>query len=267
MRLNNTSLFILLIANAIPCKAQSTAKIENFGKYFEINKVEGCFVLYDLQKDQLTLSNPDRCRRGFLPASTFKIFNSLTALETKVVTGKDYLIRWDGIDHGSSQWNTDQTLESAFKISALWYFQEVARRIGEAQMQFWLDRASYGNQNMGGGIDQFWLNGKTRITPVEQTLFLAQLMKETLPFSIQNQQLVKEIMLEKSSDHYRFGAKTGWAILPDHTNIGWLVGYLFKEGKWYTFATNIESKGELSGFRQIRRDITSQILEQLGLVE
>jgi len=74
-------------------------------------------------------------------------------------------------------------------------------------------------------------------------------------------------MLEKSSDHYRFGAKTGWAILPDHTNIGWLVGYLFKEGKWYTFATNIESKGELSGFRQIRRDITSQILEQLGLDE
>jgi len=59
--------------------------------------------------------------------------------------------------------------------------------------------------------------------------------------------------------------KIGWAILPDKTNIGWFVGYILKEGKWYSFATNIESKAELNGFQQIRRDITSAILTQLGL--
>jgi hypothetical protein len=35
--------------------------------------------------------------------------------------------------------------------------------------------------------------------------------------------------------------------------------------EWFTFATNIESKGGLAGFRQIRCDITAQIPGRLGL--
>ncbi|HEY3390639.1 MAG TPA: class D beta-lactamase [Prolixibacteraceae bacterium] len=265
MKLINCLLILQFAFIALNCSAQQNTRIVDFEKYFAAKKVDGCFVLYDLEKDQFTISNPDRCKTGFLPASTFKIFNSLVALETGVADGKDFLIKWDGTDHGSAGWNRDHTLESAFKASAYWYYQEIARRIGETNMQLWLNRADYGNKNPGGGIDQFWLKGDMRITPVEQTLFLSGLVKETLPFSKGNQQLVKEFMLEKMMDDYRFGAKTGWAILPDQTNIGWLVGYILKDGKWYTFATNIESKTEIAGFQQIRRDITSQILCQLGL--
>jgi len=265
MKFINRLIFLLFAFLSLNCSAQKSTKIVYFEKYFQNKNVDGCFVLYDLEKDELIISNPERCKTGFLPASTFKIFNSLTALETGVATGKDFLIKWDGTDHGSAGWNRDHTLESAFKASAYWYYQELARRIGEEQMQLWLNSTSYGNKNWGGGIDQFWLKGELRITPIEQTLFLAQPVKETLPFSKANQQLVKEIMIEKEMDVYRLGAKTGWAILPDQTNIGWFVGYILKEGKWYTFATNIESKTELNGFQQIRRDITSQILTQLGL--
>ena len=265
MKLINRLLFLLFAFASFNCSAQQNTKVADFGKYFAAHNVEGCFVLYDLEKDQLTISNPEHCETGFLPASTFKIFNSLTALEIGVATGKDFLIKWDGTDHGSAGWNRDHTLESAFKASAYWYYQELARRIGEERMQLWLNRVAYGNTNLGGGIDQFWLKGELRITPIEQTLFLARLVKETLPFSKANQQLVKEIMIEKEMDGYRFGAKTGWAILPDKTNIGWFVGYILKDGKWYTFATNIESKTEIIGFQQIRRDITSEIFTQLGL--
>jgi len=267
MKLINLLFIMLFIFISLNCSAQQSIKVADFGKYFRDKNVDGCFVLYDLEKDELIISNPERCKTGFLPASTFKIFNSLTALETGVATGKDFLIKWDGTDHGSAGWNRDHTLESAFKASAYWYYQELARRIGEEQMQLWLNSTSYGNKNWGGGIDQFWLKGELRITPIEQTLFLAQPVKETLPFSKANQQLVKEIMIEKEMDVYRLGAKTGWAILPDQTNIGWFVGYILKDGKWYTFATNIESKTELNGFQQIRRDITLQILTQLGLVQ
>ncbi|MCX6239734.1 MAG: class D beta-lactamase [Bacteroidia bacterium] len=265
MRLINYLLFALFALITLHGSAQQITRIVNFEKYFGAFKVEGCFVLYDLEKDQLTISNPERCKTGFLPASTFKIFNSLVALETGVASGKDFLIKWDGKDYGSAGWNRDHTLESAFKASAVWYYQEIARRIGEEKMQLWLNRAEYGNKNLGGGIDMFWLKGALRITPIEQALFMARLVKETLPFSRANQQLVKAIMLEKEPDGYRFGAKTGWAILADKTNIGWLVGYILKDGKWYTFATNIESKTELTDFQQIRRDITLQILGQIGL--
>lgn len=265
MRLTNIILFILLSALAKDSAAQQSTIIADFSKYFIDNKVKGCFVIYDMGKDQLTVSNPERCKTGFLPASTFKIINSLIALETGVATGKDFLIKWDGVVHDFTEWNKDHTLHSAFKTSAYWYYQEIARRIGEDRMKFWLNKSAYGNENLGGGIDQFWLKGDIRITPIEQALFLSRLVKETLPFAKLNQQLVKEMMLEKSSDNYRFGAKTGWAILPDSTNIGWLAGYILKDGKWYTFATNIESKGEMPGFQKIRRDITSQILQQLGL--
>ncbi len=265
MSLNSRLLVILLFTITLNCFAAQKTKVMDFSKYFQEYKVEGCFVLYDLQQDQLIISNPERCTTSFLPASTFKVLNSLIALETGVATGKDFLIKWDGTDHGSAGWNRDHTLESAFKASAYWYYQELARRIGQERMQHWLNLADYGNKNLNGGIDQFWLKGDLRITPVEQTRFLTKLVKETLPFSKANQQLVKEMMTEIDSVGYRFGAKTGWAILDDKTNIGWLVGFIQKDGKWYTFATNIESKTGITGFQQIRRDITSKILTQLSL--
>jgi len=265
VRLINNCFFIALAIITLNCSAQKTTKVADLGKYFEAHHVKGCFVFYDLQTQEMTISDPKRCSTGFLPASTFKIFNSLVALETGVATGKDFLIKWDGTDHGSSGWNRDHTLESAFKASAYWYYQELARRIGEERMQSWLNRTEYGNKNLGGGIDQFWLKGDLRITPIEQTLFLEKLVRETLPFSSVSQRTVKEMMVEKEIIGYCLGAKTGWAILPDKTNIGWFVGYIHKDAKWYTFATNIESKTEIEGFQQIRRDITSEILIQLGL--
>jgi beta-lactamase class D len=265
MRLINCLFFVISALITLNCSAQQNTKIVNFDKYFAARNVEGCFVLYDLENYQLTVSNPECCKTGFLPASTFKIFNSLVALETSVVAGKSFLIKWDGKDYGNADWNRDQTLESAFKVSAVWYYQEIARRIGEKKMQEWLNKTEYGNKNLSGGIDMFWLRGGLRITPIEQALFLSRLVKETLPFSKVNQQLVKEIMLEKDQNGYRFGAKTGWAVLANKTNIGWLVGYILKNGKWYTFATKIESRTEINGFPQMRRDITAQILGQLGL--
>jgi beta-lactamase class D len=265
VRLINYLLFILLAIIVLNFSAQKTTKVVDLEKYFDAHHVKGCFVLYDLQTQEMTISDPKRCGTGFLPASTFKIFNSLVALQTGVASTKDFLIKWDGTDHGSSGWNRDHTLESAFKASAYWYYQELARRIGQDRMQLWLNRTQYGNKNMSGGIDQFWLKGDLRITPIEQALFLERLVKETLPFSSASQQIVKAMMVENEISGYCLGAKTGWAILPDKTNIGWFVGYIHKDAKWFTFATNIESKTEIEGFQQIRRDITSEILGQLGL--
>jgi beta-lactamase class D len=52
-------------------------------------------------------------------------------------------------------WNRDHTLASAIRFSVVWYFQEIARRIGAARMQRYVDAFQYGNRDLSGGVDRF----------------------------------------------------------------------------------------------------------------
>ena len=53
--------------------------------FFDDDDVDGCFLLYDMQKSEYIAYNYDRCKESFLPAFTFKILNSLIGLETGIV--------------------------------------------------------------------------------------------------------------------------------------------------------------------------------------
>ncbi len=74
-----------------------------------------------------------------------------------------------------NKWNEDLDMVSAFKYSAVWFYQELARRIGEAQMQHYVTLNHYGNENISGGIDRFWLDGEVRISADEQIELLKKL--------------------------------------------------------------------------------------------
>src|SRR4030095_14770041 len=163
---------VLLIFFVIPCFATSRKSkwIENhnWGQYFEKEKVQGCFLLYDLQRNEYMSYNRRRVDNGFLPASTYKIFNSLVALETGAVRDETEVLKWDGIKRMFPVWNQDQNMRDAIKNSTVWFYQEMARRIGQGPMQHYVDVANYGNRKLGGGIDHFWLDGSLRITAKEQ---------------------------------------------------------------------------------------------------
>ena len=73
-------------------------------------------------------------------------------------------------------------------------YQEIARRIGAERMQKYLDQFEYGNRNIGGGIDQFWLTGDLRIDPMEQIDFVDRLRRGVLPVSKRSQDLVRDIL-------------------------------------------------------------------------
>ena len=77
-------------------------------KYFQGFK--GAFVLYDLNSKQYIRYNPERCAERFIPASTFKIMNSLIGLETGVIPDENYVIKWDGTHYDVPSWNHDNTL-------------------------------------------------------------------------------------------------------------------------------------------------------------
>src|SRR5690606_37392427 len=112
----------------------------------------GAMLIYDSRQNRYQAGHAERIDRQLVPASTFKIFNSLVALETGVVAGAETVIRWDGIVRERTELNRDLDFRTAFRISALPHYQELARRIGLDRMQQFIDTVGYGNRDLSGGI-------------------------------------------------------------------------------------------------------------------
>lgn len=238
----------------------------DFEKYFQQAGVKGSFVLYDLKKNQYLAYNPKRVNTTFLPASTFKIFNSLVALETGVIKDENQVIKWDGVKREIEEWNQDQTMRSAIKYSTVWFYKELARRIGEKRMQNYINLANYGNRNISGGIDKFWLEGGLRITPKQQIDFLVKLYRNQLPFSKRSINIVKDIMINEKNNNYVLRGKTGLVgngVIP---KIGWYVGYLERKNDVYFFAINQDVVKQPEDIKA-RITITKSILSDMGLLK
>jgi beta-lactamase class D len=231
-------------------------------KYFQ--GATGAFVLYDLNHDQYIRYNPERCAERFLPASTFKVMNSLIGLETGVIPDENYVIKWDGTPYDIPTWNQDHTLKTAIQNSVVWYYQELARRVGQERMQHYVDLANYGNKDISGKIDTFWLEGGLRISADEQVEFLKRLFQGELPLSTRSMNIVKEILVLDRTASYQLSGKTG-SVQRVTPHEGWFVGYLETQGNVYFFATNYETSsldGLASG--DTARKISLDILKELG---
>lgn len=232
---------------------------QDFARYFEEERAVGTFVLYDPESNRYRIHDIDRAKEPFIPASTFKIANSLIALETGAVPDTSTVLSWDGQERSISSWNRDHSMTTAFPNSVVWFYQELARRIGEERMQDYVNRMSYGNSNIDGGIDLFWLTGNLRISAMEQVDLLVRLSKDDLPFSKSTLDAVKDIMIEERGEEYVLRAKTGWA-----GEVGWYVGYIERGEQSYYFALNID----MDRMEQAasRKDIAKAIMKDLGLL-
>ncbi|MBI5032876.1 MAG: class D beta-lactamase [Chloroflexi bacterium] len=201
---------------------------------------DGAFVLYDLNGNRYMRYNPERCAERFIPASTFKIMNSLIGLETGVIPDENHVIQWNGTKYDVPSWNQNHTLKTAIENSVVWYYQELARRVGKEKLQHYVDAANYGNKDLSGPIDTFWLEGGLRISADEQVEFLKRLYSGDLPFSQRSLKIVKSILVLEKNESFLLSGKTGSAqrVTP---HVGWFVGYLETNGNVYFFATNFES--------------------------
>ncbi|MBE0645807.1 MAG: class D beta-lactamase [Bacteroidetes bacterium] len=236
-------------------------------RHFREAGVKGSFLLCELDGDSCLRINPERCAQRFIPASTFKILNSMIALEYGAVNGLDDTLRWDGTRYSIESWNQHQCMRDAFQRSCVWFYQELARRIGEKRMKAAVTAVGYGNTDIGGGIDRFWLDGALRVSSEEQLSFLRRLWKEDLPFSVDVQRTVKELMVLERTDAYTLRGKTGTAMRSDDI-VGWLVGFLDRGDHVYVYVLNLElpDTDDLSGFLKIRYDLLRTLLHDQGLI-
>ncbi|WP_286394950.1 class D beta-lactamase [Pseudanabaena mucicola] len=241
----------------------------NLSRNLQEAKSDGCFIVYDLKRDRYIRYNPDHCQKRFIPASTFKIFNSLVALETKAIANENIVIPWDGVVNNEFlEWNQDQTMRTAFKRSVVWFYQELARRVGNERMRKYIQASGYGNQDIGDKVDTFWLKGKLRISPEEQIKFLVMLYKENLPFAPAVMQTVKDIMVIDRQEHYTLRGKTGWGRDVDGMkNIGWYVGYLERDHNVYFYTLNIVNQDSNFSMISTRKKILFDALKDLQLID
>ena len=257
---------LLVVLNACGTHKKEVIR-EDFKSYYDAYNVRGSFVVYAPEANEIIHYNKAQYDKEFTPASTFKICNSLIGLETGIIRDADFVIKWDSVIRQNANWNRDHDLRSAFKFSTVWYYQELARRVGTQQMKMWLDKCEYGNADTTGGIDKFWLTGGLRITPHEQINFLQRLHDNDLPFSQRTMDIVKDIMIVKDTSDYIIRAKTGWGT-DNNMDIGWYVGYVERNGKVYYFANCVQNDDfDNPNFVSSRIEITHQLLLELKIIE
>ena len=120
------------LANVSPQRSEFRGDL---AKRFTDEGTVGTFVGYKVDDYLIVASDKNRSGEPMLPASTFKIPNSLIALETGVVADTDNeVFKWDGVKRSIENWNRDHTLSSAFAASAVPVYQDIARRIGAERM-------------------------------------------------------------------------------------------------------------------------------------
>ncbi|OUJ73068.1 class D beta-lactamase [Hymenobacter crusticola] len=264
------SLLLLLFSLVSFVAAAQRTVQRDFKKYFDEQDVQGSFLLFDAQANQYTAYNLTRCYQGFLPASTFKIPNTLIGLETGALRDTSEICRWDGVTREVAAWNADMTYAQALRVSCVPCYQQSARRIGAKNYNLWLPRLRFGRMLVTAAtVDTFWLAGASRITQFEQVDFLRRLQANKLSVAARHQEAVKALLVLGKGSNWTLRGKTGWTGYSrgnaPKTHNGWFVGWLEQEGRLYFFALNMEPKNNgpaTEKFVQGRRLITEKILRQ-----
>ncbi len=229
----------------------------------------GSVLIYDFQKDIYYSNDYEWANKGNLPASTFKITNSIIALENGIVENDSTVFKWDGRKRRFKKWEQDLIFSDAFHFSCVPCYQDIARRLGEKKMNDYLKKLDYGKMEVDStNIDFFWLEGNSQISQFQQIDFLKRFDQSKLPISVRTEGIMKRMMLIEDSDNYRLSGKTGWSNSNGIDN-GWFVGYIELGAMTYFFATNVEPKQQfnMDKFPMIRKEITFKVLRKLDIIK
>lgn len=233
-------------------------------KLFEHENVKGTMLIESLDGTERYVYNDKRAHIPLLPASSFKIPNTLIALEESVVSA-DAIIVWDKVERSIKVWNQDQDLRSAFKSSCVWCYQLFARQIGLEKYNAYLQKLHYGNEKTGTDVERFWLDGDLRISAYEQIVFLKKVYHNDLPFRQEHIDFLKAIMVDEQEKNYTIRAKTGWAVPKEGEHHGWYVGYVQSRKGVYFFATNLITPS--ADVLPLRKRLTLEALKSKGILE
>lgn len=236
-------------------------------EHFKAEQVSGSIALFDSADNSLSCSDAALCNKATIPASTFKIANSMIALETGVVEDAETVLPWDGKRYPVEEWNRNNTLRSAIRVSCVPCYQAIARKVGPERMKEWVTKLDYGNHDISGPIDQFWLSGGLRISPLQQIDFLRRFDAGRLPISKRTAETVRDIITLDVGQSHILRGKTGLNQPPEYPELAaWFVGWLELGERRIFFATIINAHAKDVDVKPARRRVTERVLRALNLL-
>jgi len=230
-------------------------------------KLNGVILIFDPQKNEFHSNDFKRADKGYLPASTFKVPNSMILMETGVVN-ENTLFKWDGEKRYFKMWERDFIFKEAFQKSCLPCYQEVTPSVGVKRMKDFLKKFDYGKMEVdSASMNKFWIDGNSKISARQQVNFLQKFYNSQLPISPKTEKFVKNIMVIDEKNTYKLSGKTGWAASDDF-DLGWFVGYVEQGENVYFLATNVDPKEDfnMKNFLNIRLKITLDALKMSGII-
>jgi beta-lactamase class D len=239
---------------------------------------QSCFLLLDTATGAVTRDG-DVCRTRLPPASTFKVPHALAALDAGVITSGE-VIKYDGAPRDYEAWRRDHTIASAMRYSVVWFFQELAQRLGMEREREYLRRFDYGNADPSSGLTTFWLGGSLRISPEEQLGFLRRLYANELPVSPQATRTVQAILVQPAGaianaagerpfdapwpPGTTLSAKTGSTSFDRDRAVRWIIGRVERDGRAWLFVSCVTGPGSVGAMAAV--DLAERHLRQRGVL-
>jgi beta-lactamase class D len=221
---------LLLLFAGLSAPATRTVARPEWRRHFEAPGARGTCVVFEPARDRRSILDEPRARTRLSPAATFQVAGALIGIDAGAIGDENEVFRWDGRPRPRPELERDHTLASGMRDGAAWMFQEVARRTGKVAMRDGLARLDYGNRDISGGIDLFWLQGGLRVSALEQVAFLHRLAEGRLGASQRAQRLVRQAMLVERTRDYALFAQAGCGGSVKEP-VRWWVGWVERKGR------------------------------------
>lgn len=218
---------------------------EDLSSFFD--GLDGSFVLYDRDNKRYTIHDKARSTHRVAPASTYKIYSALMAMDQDIISPEDTQRSWDEKNYPFDAWNRDQDLQSALYNSVTWYFQGLDRQVGKETLETYYSALAYGNGDVSGPIDEYWMESTLRISPVEQVELLTKFYEDKTVFQSEHIAAVKERLRISEHDGAVLSGKTGSGVVNTKGVSGWFIGYVEKDGNTFFFAVYVEGDKDVAG--------------------
>jgi beta-lactamase class D OXA-2 len=263
MQLHMGLIFLITLVFATSLHAKEVVQERpDWQKFFTDFKAEGTIVVADERETSRAywVFNPERAQKRYSPASTFKIPHTLFALDAGVLRDEFQLFKWDGVPRSFAGHNQDQNLRSAMRNSTIWVYEIFAKQIGEKKAKRYLQKINYGNADPSTSKSNYWVDGNLQITAHEQVEFLKKLYRNQLPFKLEHQRLLKDVMIMGAGRDWILRSKTGW-----DGKQGWWVGWVERPNGAIFFALNMDTPNRLEDLYK-REAITRAILQSIEAI-
>lgn len=241
--------------------------------YFKSRSINGAIIIVNEDDTYFASNRETEGMKETPPSNLFHLFAYLMIYDKNIHKKESLYLKWDSVNRyffneTRKEWNKDTDLDTAFKEHNDWYFQTYLNDFTKEEIEQKLKVIGYTNKKWNDEIPYYWQFGGMLITANQQIKFLKKLFKKELPFSVESQEKLLQLLKINQNPSIKLYGLDAFTVY-NGERIDWFTGVLEKEGKHYFFSTrtyhNIETDMN-ENYPKEKFVITSEIFDILYLL-